>query len=110
MPGTVVSVAPTGTSIAGVISYYVAVALTGNDPRLRGGQTANVGIITSQKDGVLTVPTSAVRKVDGHSEVTVVDGAALSTVTFEPGEVGIDRTEVVSGLREGQQVVLPVGQ
>lgn len=109
-PGTVVSVAPQGTSIAGVISYYVTVALTGNDPRLRGGQTATANVVTSETPNVLTVPSSAVRKVDGRSVVTVLGPTGPADVTFQPGVVGLDRTEVVSGLQEGQQVLLPVGQ
>ncbi|MCE3554195.1 HlyD family efflux transporter periplasmic adaptor subunit [Pseudonocardia sp. RS11V-5] len=110
MPGTVVAVAPTGTAIAGVISYYVTVALTGVDPRLRAGQTATAQVVTSETPPVLTVPTQAVRTQDGQSEVTVVDGGDPRTVPFQPGVVGADRTEVVSGLRDGQQVLLPVGQ
>ena len=73
MPGTVVAVAPTATAISGVISYYVTVALTGNDPRLQAGQTATAHVVTSETPDVLTVPTQAVRQRDGHSEVTVVD-------------------------------------
>jgi HlyD family secretion protein len=111
LAGTVVSVAPTGTAISGVISYYVTVALTGNDPRLQAGQTATAQVVTSETPEVLTVPTQAVRQRDGHSEVTVVDeGGGTRTVTFQPGVVGADKTEVVSGLQEGQQVLLPVGQ
>lgn len=106
--GSVASVAPSGTAVAGVISYYVTVTLDDRDSRLKAGQTANVGIVTSEKSDVLTVPTSAVRRVHGRSAVTVVEDGKPRTVTFEPGVVGIDRTEVVSGLREGQQVVLPV--
>ncbi len=109
-PVTVVSVAPQGTSIAGVISYSVTVALTGNDPRLRGGQTATANVVTSETPNVLTVPSSAVRKVDGRSVVSVLAPTGPTDVTFQPGVVGLDRTEVVSGLQEGQQVLLPVGQ
>jgi HlyD family secretion protein len=108
--GRVLSVSPSGTAVSGVISYYVTVAIEADDPRLKGGQTANVTVATSERSNVLTVPSSAVRRINGHSEVTVADGTSLRKVTFEAGAVGADRTEVVSGLREGQRVVLPVRQ
>jgi len=108
--GTVVSVAPQGASIAGVISYYVTIALTTTDPRMKGGQTATAGVVTSETPNVLTVPSSAVRQVDGRSVVSVVGPTGPVDVPFQAGVVGLDRTEVVSGLQEGQQVLLPVGQ
>jgi hypothetical protein len=40
--GRVVAVAPSPVAVSGVTSYYVTVALTGGDPRLRAGQTAVV--------------------------------------------------------------------
>jgi HlyD family secretion protein len=109
-PGTVVSVAPQGTSIAGVISYYVTIAVNTTDPRMKGGQTATAKVVTSETPNVLTVPSSAVRQVDGRSVVAVPGPNGPIDVPFQPGVVGLDRTEVVSGLQEGQQVLLPVGQ
>jgi HlyD family secretion protein len=107
VPGTVASVAPSGTSVSGVISYYVTVNLDDTDPRLKSGLSATVGIVTDEKSDVLTVPNAAVRTSHGKSVVTVLEGDKRRTVTIERGLVGIDRTEVVSGLREGQEVVLP---
>jgi HlyD family secretion protein len=109
--GTVLSVAPTGTAISGVISYYVTITVDGADPRLKGGLTAHAAVITNETDNVLTVPNAAVRKDAGKSTVTVLgaDGAQQS-VPFTPGIVGDKSTQVVSGLQEGQQVVLPAGQ
>lgn len=111
VPGTVLSTAPTGTAISGVVSYYITVVLTGSDSRLKAGQTAHATVVTNETPDVLTVPSSAVRKEDGKSVVTVIgsDGTPR-TVTFQPGIVGVDRTEVVSGLQEGQQVLLPLGR
>jgi HlyD family secretion protein len=108
--GHVLSVAPSGTAVSGVISYYATVAINADDPRLKAGQTANVTVATSEQDNVLSVPSSAVRNLNGRSEVTVIEGDKFRKVTFEAGAVGAERTEVLSGLREGQRVVLPVRQ
>ncbi len=109
--GTVLSVAPSGTAISGVISYYVTITVDGSDPRLKDGLTAHAAVVTNETDNVLTVPNAAVRKDAGKSTVTVLgaDGAQRS-VPFTPGIVGDRSTQVVSGLQEGQQVVLPAGQ
>jgi HlyD family secretion protein len=57
---------------------------------------------------VLTVPNSAVRQQGGASTVVVYDTRGNQrTVSFEAGLVGPDRTEVVSGLNEGDRVVVP---
>jgi len=109
--GTVVAVAPSATAIAGVISYYVTVRLDGGDARLRDGQTARVAVITAERKDVLSVPNAAIRR-QGDAELVVVvepDGQQR-IVTIQAGLVGDDRTEVVSGLSEGQRVLLSAGR
>jgi HlyD family secretion protein len=108
--GTVVSVAPSGSNISSVINYYVTVVLNEVDPRLKNGQTAQARVVTNEVDDVLTVPNSAVRKRGDQSTVTIIDAAGnQQQVRFQPGLVGDDRTQVISGLREGQQVILRQG-
>lgn len=108
--GTVVSVAPAGSNISSVINYYATVVLNETDPRLKGGQTAQAKVITNEVEDVLTVPNSAIRKRGDQSTVTVLDASgAQQQVRFQPGLTGDDRTQVISGLREGQQVVLREG-
>ena len=60
----------------------------------------------SAVDDVLTVPTSAITTAGSRSTVTVLDGETTSLVTVTSGAVGVDRTEIVSGLTAGQLVVL----
>jgi HlyD family secretion protein len=109
--GTVLSVAPSGTAISGIISYYVTVVLTEGDPRLKDGQTARATVVTQQLDNVLSVPNAAVRRLGDRSEVTVVGpNGEQRPVTFQPGVVGAERTQVLSGLFDGQEVVLPSGR
>jgi HlyD family secretion protein len=106
--GTVVSVAPSATPISGVLSYYATVSLDARDPRERDGQTARATVLTQQREDVLTVPNSAVRQQGGATTVVVYEPSGdQRTVSFEAGVVGDDRTEVVSGLNEGDRVVVP---
>ncbi len=107
LTGTVQTVAPTGTAISGVVTYYVTVVVGNSDPRLKDGQTVRATVVTEEINNVLTVPSAAVRQENGRSTVTVLDtDGTQKSVPFEAGKVGADRTQVLSGLREGQQVVL----
>jgi len=110
LPGTVVAVSPSSTSLASVISYYATVALTQGDPRLRNGQTAQTAVLTSELNDVLSVPNSAVHQEGGRSTVTVLGFDGPRTVEFQPGAVGDERTQVLSGLTAGDEVVVPSGR
>ncbi|MDT0349603.1 HlyD family efflux transporter periplasmic adaptor subunit [Pseudonocardia charpentierae] len=105
--GTVLRVGPAASASSGVISYYVTVLLNETDPRLRNGQTALAAIRTEELRDVLAVPNSAVRRSGGQTTVMVVGpGGVRRTVPFQAGEVGDTMTQVVSGLSEGDQVVV----
>ncbi|HEY1966537.1 MAG TPA: hypothetical protein VGH89_01210 [Pseudonocardia sp.] len=105
--GVVQAVAPTGVSISGVTNYYVTIGMTDGDARLRAGMTVQASVTTTSLHGVLVVPNAAVITQGNHRYVDVVgpDGRGVRT-EFTAGAVGNDTTQVVAGLREGQQVLL----
>ena len=108
LTGSVLSVSPTATAISGVISYYVTVVLPTGDPRLKSGMTAQAEVLTKEIAGVLAVPSAAVRTQNGTSVVTVLDSDGTQrTVTVQTGATGDGKTQILSGVTEGQQVVLP---
>jgi HlyD family secretion protein len=107
--GSVLAVAPSGTAIGGSIEYYVTMALTDTDPRIRDGQSARATVVTAQSDR-LSVPNSALRR-EGSATVATVqepDGRQVPT-PVTTGLVGADRTEILGGLTEGQQVIIGGG-
>lgn len=105
--GTVTSIAPAGTALSGSMSYYATISVDSADPRLKEGLSVAASVHTVERKDVLTVPNSAVHAQDGKEVVTVVaaDGTQ-KTVTFTPGLVGPDSTEVAAGLNEGDEVVV----
>jgi len=119
--GTVTEIAVEGTSSDGVSTYPVTIQLEFNE-NLKGSMNANAEILINQKTGVLYVPVDAVQKRNGKSYVTVVktteggktesSGQEKSTAQqTERREVttGIsteDYIEIVSGLSEGEEVVV----
>ncbi len=111
LTGSVSAVSPAGAAIANVVNYYVTVALPPSDPRLREGQTARASVVTGEVDNTLSVPNTAVRRQGDSTSVVVLepDGRQVTT-RFTAGIVGTDRTQVVGGLDENQQVLLTGGQ
>jgi HlyD family secretion protein len=112
LPATVLAVAPSGDDASGIVSFTATVLLTGTDPQLRDGQTAEASVRVQAVDDVLRVPSSTVRTEDGRRVVDVPgpDGGDPVVLPFEPGAVGDEFTEIRSGLREGQEVLVPQGQ
>ncbi|MEJ3658702.1 biotin/lipoyl-binding protein [Actinomycetes bacterium KLBMP 9759] len=106
--GSVLSISPSGTPVAGIVTFYATVVLTDSDPRLRNGQTAEGDVLTKAVLSSLRVPTAAVRLQGGSSVVDIPgpDGNPVTT-PFSAGLAGVEYTEVLGGLAEGQEVLLP---
>ena len=110
LPGTVVAVSPTASALSGVISYYATISLGQGDPRLRSGQTTQASVVTDELRDVLAVPNAAIRRQGGRTQVTVQRFDGPQVVDITPGVVGDTETQVLSGLSEGDEVVLPGGR
>lgn len=105
--GTVVAVAPTGTNIQDVTNYYVTIVLNEVDPRLKEGQTAQANVIIGELSNVLVVPNSAVQQGGRSGVVTVLEpDGTQRQVQVQLGMAGDGVVQVLSGLREGQLVVV----
>jgi multidrug efflux pump subunit AcrA (membrane-fusion protein) len=93
---------------AGSPTFAVSINLTGSQQNLYAGASATVSIVVQQRSNVLTVPTIAIRTVDGKTVVTkLVSGQGVQT------EIGVGEsfgglTEVTRGLVAGDQVVISV--
>jgi macrolide-specific efflux system membrane fusion protein len=108
--GRVTSINSSSTTVNNVVEYGVTVAMDGPPPGVRLGQTSSVQVIVNKADGVLYVPATAVHTVGGVSTVIVkrADGRQVTT-TVQIGLVGDEGTQIVSGLTQGEQVILSSG-
>ena len=109
---TVTDIDPAATVISDVVYYRVKLNLDNNDPRLKSGMSANVDILTAEKDNVLMIPQRAVKTDNnGQQYVDVLIGTDVKTQTtqrknVETGLSGDDgMIEIKSGLNEGDKVV-----
>lgn len=108
---TVLSVPLQGELQNDVMVYQVPLSLEGlADLPARVGMTANVNIETEQASNALIVPTIALQRVRGQYQVMLAnpnDSTAAPVAT--PVEVGLSDgtfTQIVQGLKEGDQVVM----
>ena len=87
-------------------SYTVIVAVDETEEPLFDGASAQIVITVADEDETLTVPSSAVHVDGAATTVQVLSVGAVRDVAVEVGAVGSELTEVVSGLTEGDEVVL----
>ncbi len=107
-PAAVSLVEPGETIIDGVPTYKVSFEFEKSDERIKSGMTANIEIATLSKKGVLLLPRRTVVLKDGKETVTVLRGGMRKSVSVTTGLKASDGTiEIVSGLEEGELVVLP---
>jgi HlyD family secretion protein len=106
--GKVVSIGVSPTTSGTTTNYGVIVGLDGSPANLHNGASAAVAITVQQSNDALTVPTSAVRTAGGGAVhvVSVVSRGKTSPVPVQVGTIGSELTEIRSGLREGQEVML----
>jgi len=113
--GEVTDIADQGTSQGGVATFNVTVTFDKAEG-MKAGMTADVEIIAEQKDNVVMVPIEAVMERNGQKFVIVYDNnstgkttAQLMQSNIRQVETGINNEsyiEIVSGLQEGERVVL----
>jgi macrolide-specific efflux system membrane fusion protein len=100
--GKVTQVAAVATVTSGVATFPVVVVLDGSNPGLHAGVSASITVVVNQVVGVLTVPTAAIR----GSNVQVLVNGKPQTVAVTTGASDSSRTQIVSGLNEGDNVVI----
>ncbi len=110
--GTVTQVGRVADASSGVASYPVTVTFEADASEFYVGTTVVAEITTESRTDVLQVTSRAVTTSGGTSQVTVaVDGTAdgeTETRTVTTGETIGGVTEIVSGLEEGEKVLVQV--
>jgi multidrug efflux pump subunit AcrA (membrane-fusion protein) len=103
--GTVTRVGP--VDVGSSDTYPLVVALAAGTRGIFTGSTAQVEVVVRQARDVLVVPTSAVHTSSlGRSYVLTVHSGQETRTTVGVGVVGDIYTQITSGLRRGETVVL----
>jgi len=124
--GTVLEIDTLGTVTQGVVTYNVKIGFGTQDERAKPGMSVSAAIITDSKQNVLSVPNSAV-KTSGDTyyvemlNQSVLNKSLLNSAAISSGipsktppseqsiEIGLANdsvTEITSGLKEGDMVIV----
>ena len=120
--GEVTQVRQEATTTNNVVTYEVVISAPNNDLKLKPGLTANVTIYTAEKQGVLSVPSKALRftptqetvgkmkiqDVNGKNKVWTIEGNTIKAHTVQIGMSDGINTEIISGISEGSIIVTGV--
>jgi macrolide-specific efflux system membrane fusion protein len=101
----VTAISPTATTSSGVVSYDATLTLDQSDSSVKAGMSASAAVIVGQVQGV-TVPNAAVSGTGSLATVTVQSNGKRSQQQVVVGLRGNSRTQIVSGLTAGEQVVI----
>ncbi len=108
--GKVTKIAPMGVEKDNVTTFEVRVSINNPGGELKALMTANAEILLDEHKGVLTVPENAVTYDNQKNAfVEIPDKSQKDGTRKVPVKVGLSNgsvTEIASGLKEGDQVVL----
>ncbi len=121
--GEVTQVRQEGTTENNVVTYQVVISAPNKELKLKPGLTANVTIFTLERDGIVSVPTKALRftptketvgpgikiaDCQATRKLWVKEGATLKAYAVKTGISNGTRTEIVAGVAEGTDVVTEI--
>jgi len=119
--GTVTQVRNEATTDNNVVTYEVVISAPNPDLKLKPGLTANVTIYTLEQEGILSVPTKALRftptketvgaqdkivDCSGTHKVWTREGRTFTAHSVEVGITNGTRTQILSGIKEGAVVIV----
>jgi len=108
--GKVTKIAPMGVEKDNVTTFEVRVSINNPEGELKANMTANAEILLDEHKGVLTVPENAVTYDNQkNASVEIPDKSQKDGSRKVPVKVGLSNgsvTEILSGLKEGDKVVL----
>jgi HlyD family secretion protein len=120
MTGSVAEIDTMGTVSSGVVTYSVKIAFDTENDQVKPGMSVSASIITDSKTDALIVPSSAI-KTKGATKYVQMFATPLAApavgskgtpskiapnqVTVEIGISDDTNTEIISGLKEGDQIV-----
>ena len=109
LTGSVSEIDTVSTVVSNVVTYNAVIAFDSVPAAVKPGMTATTSVIAASRDNVVAVPSAAISSSGGESTVTVRVGGKDEVRSVETGLKGDGTTEIVSGLNDGDQVVMSVG-
>lgn len=104
----VVTIDPAETIVEGVATYKTTLQFMDNDSRIKSGMTANIDIVTAEKQNIVAIPSRAVISKDSEKIVRVpTDEKNYKEIKVKTGLIGSDgNIEILEGINEGDEVIV----
>lgn len=104
--GRVAKVGILGSNVQGVVNYAVRIDLSPTDMPIKVLMTASINIVVERKENVLVIPNRALRRDKQGKYVEILANNVPTRVYVTTGAANEEFTEVVTGLEEGQEVII----
>jgi len=108
--GEMAFISPVGTTLAGVVSYDTTITLENPVAGLRDGMSATAEVIIERRDDVLSIPNRYIRGTPENPMVVVLVDGQQEEREITLGLTDGINTEVLSGLEEGEKVIVPTSE
>ena len=105
---TAISVDPAETMLQGVATYKTKFRFDQADEKIKPGMTANIDIKTARHNGVIAIPQRDLIRNDTGTFAQILEAEKVKNIPVTTGLRGSDGyTEILSGLKEGQKIIVP---
>ena len=107
---SVIKIDPAETVIDGVPTYKVTFQFDQEDGLIKSGMTANLDIITSERENVVNIPQRSVLRSDGNKIVRVLNSdGSVKEVTVITGIRGTNgNIEIIEGIKANDTIILSI--
>ncbi|MFH0755294.1 MAG: efflux RND transporter periplasmic adaptor subunit [bacterium] len=107
---SIIKIDPSETIIENVPTYKITFAFaSSSDNRIKSGMTANLDILTNQKNNILAIPFRSVYSIDNQKYVKLIDSKNSQKIIETKVETGIRGAdgyiEIISGLKENDYII-----
>jgi len=120
--GTVIAIDALGAVSQGIVTYKIEIGFDTQDERIKSGMSLSASIITDMRQNVLAIPNGAIKTRENKKYVqlfiNVPNGIGMSSgftsteipknKTVETGIESDNYTEILSGLTEGEHVIVRI--
>lgn len=104
--GQVLSINTDGQVSSGVTTYPTVITFDTDLQNIYPNMAVNANIITNIKNDVILVPNAAVQSRNGQTTVRTLKDNKEVDVPAEIGDSNDQQTEIISGINEGDQVII----
>jgi len=107
IPAQVEQIAYESQTINNVTVYMINVLPESVPSFFRSGMSSTVNFTMDERTDVLELPLTAIKKKGGRSYVFIQQNGSIKAMQVQTGLENSSKVELVSGLKEGDEVVIP---